>query len=106
VDRLNEKAEKNFKHTSRKTQEFIRARFNEGNTLEDFYKVIDFCSKKWKGQTFTNGQKGDKYLQPSTLFNGKFDERLNWTLEQESSTNSSSEKTPEQLEYEKLVRGE
>ncbi len=72
VSYLNEKADKKFKSTTNKTKEQIRARWNEGHRLEDFKKVIDTCCSKWKGQIFGNGQKGDTYLQPSTLFNGKF----------------------------------
>ena len=83
IDRLNEKAGKKFKPSANKTKDLIQARWNEGHRLDDFYAVIDYCSAKWSGETFSNGQKGDDYLQPSTLFNGKFDERLNWTLKKE-----------------------
>src|SRR5699024_6072118 len=79
VKHLNEKAGKRFKHTANKTRDLIKARWNEGNRLDDFKKVIDVCCKKWSGQVFSNGQNGDEYLRPSTLFNGKFDERLNWS---------------------------
>ncbi|MER2048170.1 MAG: phage replisome organizer N-terminal domain-containing protein [Solibacillus sp.] len=77
VEHLNEKAEKNFKHTAVNTKKVIKARFNEGFVYEDFKLVIDYCCKEWKGVTFNNGKLGDEYLQPSTLFNNKFDERLN-----------------------------
>lgn len=80
---LNEKAGKRFKHTANKTRDLIKARWNEGNRLDDFKHVIDVCCKKWSGQVFGNGQIGDEYLRPSTLFNGKFDERLNWSIEKE-----------------------
>lgn len=82
VNYLNEKTGKNFRDTTRKTRDLIRARWNEGFREDDFYKVIDVCCSKWKGQTFANGAKGDDYLQPSTLFNNKFEERLHWTQEQ------------------------
>jgi uncharacterized phage protein (TIGR02220 family) len=78
---LNEKAEKNYKHTASKTKQLIKARWNEGHTLSDFKKVIDICCSSWKGKDFGNGQKGDMYLRPSTLFNGKFNERLNWSMQ-------------------------
>lgn len=81
VDHLNSKTGKNYKPTARKTKELIRARWNEGYSIEDFHKVIDVCSQKWKGKTFSNGVYGDEYLRPSTLFNGKFDERLNWSID-------------------------
>lgn len=79
VNYLNEKANKNFKSSSKKTRELIKVRWNEGHRLEDFKKVIDICVGKWSGTTFNNGVEGETYLQPSTLFNNKFDERLNWT---------------------------
>ncbi|GIP63333.1 hypothetical protein J32TS6_18880 [Virgibacillus pantothenticus] len=78
---LNEKAEKNYKHTASKTKQLIKARWNEGHKLDDFKKVIDICCSNWKGKEFGNGQKGDMYLRPSTLFNGKFNERLNWSMQ-------------------------
>lgn len=98
---LNEKAGKRFKHTANKTKELIRARWNEGNRLEDFKQVIDVCCQKWSGQVFSNGQNGDEYLRPSTLFNGKFDERLNWTIKNKETHNK---KSPEQLQHEKELR--
>lgn len=77
IEYLNEKADKSFKHTAVNNKKVIRARFNEGYTFDDFKQVIDYCCREWKGVTFTNGKLGDEYLQPSTLFNNKFDERLN-----------------------------
>ncbi|RHW38728.1 hypothetical protein D1B33_07600 [Lysinibacillus yapensis] len=77
IDYLNEKADKNFKSTTVNNRKVIKARFNEGFTFDDFKLVIDYCCKEWKGVTFNNGKLGDEYLQPSTLFNNKFDERLN-----------------------------
>ncbi|MER2111138.1 MAG: phage replisome organizer N-terminal domain-containing protein [Solibacillus isronensis] len=77
IDFLNQKADTNFRHSANKNRDLIKARFNEGFTLDDFKTVIEYCCKEWKGVTFTNGKLGDEYLQPSTLFNNKFDERLN-----------------------------
>ena len=77
VDYLNEKTNSSYRHKAKKTREVIQARWNEGNRLEDFKKVIDYFSTKWSGTTFNNGASGDTYLRPSTLFNNKFDERLN-----------------------------
>lgn len=79
VQYLNEKAGKKYKHTAYETKKLIKARWNEKHTLEDFKKVIDICCENWKGAVFDNGKKGDTYLRPSTIFNGKFNERLNWT---------------------------
>lgn len=82
VSYLNQRAGKKYKSSTNKTKKVIQARWNEGHRLEDFKQVIDVCVEKWSGQTFSNGKMGDDYLQPSTLFNEKFDERLNWTLKQ------------------------
>lgn len=98
IDYLNEKADKNFKHTAAANKKVISARFNEGYTLEDFYLVVDYCCKEWKGKTFSNGKLGDEYLQPSTLFNNKFDERLN-----KAKSNLKKNESMEQPNYETMT---
>lgn len=72
VGHLNEKAGKRYKPTSKDTQALIRARMNDGFTVEDFTTVIDKMSAKWKGDA-----KMDDYLRPSTLFGTKFESYLN-----------------------------
>lgn len=76
VEYLNALSDSNFKYTTKKTQDVIKARINEGFTEDDFKKVIAYCCNQWKGKDFGGGVMGDKYLRPSTLFNNKFDERL------------------------------
>lgn len=71
VDFLNSKADTNYKHTTGKTQSLIRARMNEGFTLEDFKQVIINKCNEWKGTDF------EKYLRPETLFGTKFESYLN-----------------------------
>lgn len=68
VDYLNEKANSSFRHTSKDTKTKIRARFNEGFTLEDFFSVIDFKVEQWK-----NDPEYCIYLRPLTLFGTKFE---------------------------------
>lgn len=68
VDYLNEKACKNYRHTTKKTQELIRARVNEGFELDDFKRVIDTKTTEWKGD-----KEMDKFLRPYTLFGTKFE---------------------------------
>lgn len=80
VEHLNQHSDSNFTNNAKKTRELIKARFNEGFTLEQFKTVIEYCCKEWKGKIFNNGQSGDQYLRPSTLFNNKFDERLQLAL--------------------------
>lgn len=101
IEYLNQKTGKRFRHDTKKTRSLIRARWNEGFRLDDFKQVIDICTAEWKGKTFSNGQPGDNYLQPSTLFNGKFEERLNWVNTKRP--NKQYGKTPEQIEQERLV---
>jgi uncharacterized phage protein (TIGR02220 family) len=69
---LNEKTGKNFKQGSIKTKELIHARYGEGFTLEDFYKVINLKSAEWLPDPFWN-----KFLRPETLFDTKFESYLN-----------------------------
>jgi uncharacterized phage protein (TIGR02220 family) len=71
VDYLNEKAGTSFKHTSRKTQELIRARSNENFSINDFKSVIDKKVTEWKNTDMA------KYLRPETLFGTKFEGYLN-----------------------------
>lgn len=76
IDYLNKRAGKKFSIVE-PHKKLIKARWNEGYRLEDFKKVIDFKVAEWKGKTFQNGEPGDKYLRPSTLFSNHFDTYLN-----------------------------
>lgn len=71
VEYLNQKAEKNYKPTTKATQNHIKARMKEGFTVNDFKAVIDKKVKEWKGT------KMDAYLRPETLFGTKFEGYLN-----------------------------
>lgn len=71
VDYLNENAGTNYKSKSAKTQTLIKARLNEGFTVEDFKKVIDNKVREWKRTEW------EKYLRPETLFGTKFESYLN-----------------------------
>jgi len=72
VNYLNDVADKNYRHTTRKTQQLIKARMNEGFTVDDFKKVIDKKSRDWK-----HDKKMNRYLRPETLFGTKFEGYLN-----------------------------
>lgn len=72
IDYLNKKTGKRFSHKSKANQKLIQARFNEDNSKEDFFKVIDNMAAQWKGH-----HKMDEYLRPKTLFSGNFDNYLN-----------------------------
>ncbi|MFL8674202.1 conserved phage C-terminal domain-containing protein [Clostridioides sp. GD02404] len=72
IDYLNEKADKSFKSTTKKTKSLIDARLAEGFVEEDFYKVIDNKVHAW-----LEDAKMSVYLRPETLFGNKFESYLN-----------------------------
>ena len=90
IDYLNEKAktkyrqvENNYKH--------IRARINEGFSLEDFKLVIDKKCKEWIGTEF------EKYLTQETLFRpSNFEKYLNQNI-----VNKQDPRAAKQREYTK-----
>lgn len=71
IDYLNLKARKNFRSSTAATQSLIKARLNEGFTVEDFKKVIDIKCSEWLGSDYA------QYLRPQTLFGTKFENYLN-----------------------------
>ncbi len=71
IDCLNLKAGKNFRSSTAATQSLIKARLNEGFTVEDFKKVIDIKCNEWLGSDYA------QYLRPQTLFGTKFESYLN-----------------------------
>lgn len=71
IDYLNQKAGTRYKHSSEDTRKHIRARVNDGYTLDDFKAVIDRKAEEWKGTEW------EKFLRPSTLFGSKFESYLN-----------------------------
>lgn len=72
VEYLNNKIGAHYKPNGKKIKELIRARMNEGYTVEDFKTVIDKKFKSWG-----NDPKMSLYLRPSTLFSTRFAEYLN-----------------------------
>ncbi|CZR95874.1 hypothetical protein CDFC105_73081 [Clostridioides difficile] len=72
IDYLNEKADKSFKSTTKKTKSLIDARLAEGFVEEDFYKVIDNKVHAW-----LENAKMSVYLRPETIFGNKFESYLN-----------------------------
>lgn len=71
INYLNQQTGKHYKSTTKKNQTVIRARTDEGFTLDDFKKVIDNKVSEWKGTDM------EKYLRPETLFGTKFEGYLN-----------------------------
>jgi len=71
INYLNDASGKNYRSNTQKTKKLIKARWNEGFTLDDFKKVIDNKCQEW-----IDGEM-DKYLRPNTLFGTKFESYLN-----------------------------
>lgn len=71
VDYLNKRTNAKWKPTTAKTKELIKARFNEGFTVDDFKKVIDIKVAEWGDSEKMRG-----YLRPVTLFSNKFESYL------------------------------
>lgn len=71
IQRLNEKAGTKYRESTESTVRHIKARFNDGFSLDDFFTVIDKKVAEWKGTDM------EKYLRPETLFGSKFESYLN-----------------------------
>ena len=71
IDYLNQKAGTKYKSNSKNTIKHIKARLNDGYTLEDFKNVIDKKCSEWLNTDM------EKYLCPDTLFGSKFEKYLN-----------------------------
>lgn len=71
IEYLNEKTDNSYKPSAEGHKKFIRARWHEGNTFDDFKTVIDYKTNEWMGT------KWEIYLRPKTLFaTGNFDNYL------------------------------
>lgn len=81
IEYLNQMAKKNFNYKAESHRKLIRARCNEGYTVENFKTVIDNKVLQWLGQFDRDGKPLEQYLRPSTLFSQKhFDNYLNETV--------------------------
>ena len=72
IDYLNAKAGTRYRATTSSTRKHIKARIDEGFTVEDFKSVIDKKCSEWLGNS-----KMEQYLRPETLFGTKFEGYLN-----------------------------
>jgi uncharacterized phage protein (TIGR02220 family)/predicted phage replisome organizer len=79
IEYLNGKVNRQYRNVEA-NKKLIRARFNEGYTLQDFKDVIDKKCIEWSNTEMS------KYLRPQTLFGTKFDSYLN--LEVKSKRNN------------------
>lgn len=72
ISHLNKKCITRYRDTTSKTRSLIKARMNEGFTLDDFKQVIDNKAAEWLSDSKMN-----KFLRPETLFGTKFESYLN-----------------------------
>ena len=68
IEFLNQSAGTNYRASSKKTKDLIKARYNEGYTIEDFKIVIVNKCYDW-----LSNNDMQKYLRPETLFGTKFE---------------------------------
>lgn len=87
IDYLNMKLDSKYSSSSKDTQKHIRARFNEGFTLEDFKHVIDVKVAEW-----AQDSKMVSYLRPKTLFGTKFESYLQQKLPNHLQDNEPDER--------------
>ena len=83
---LNLVTKKRFSHQTEKTRVSIKARFNDGFTLEDFKHVHRVKSEQWLNSDM------EKYLRPATLYGNKFENYLNERLKSEIEKSVTEEK--------------
>lgn len=82
VDYLNAKAGTRYKASTSSTRKHIKARLDEGFTINDFKTVIDKKCSEW-----LSNSKMEQYLRPETLFGTKFEGYLNAKPRQEVGAN-------------------
>lgn len=77
INYLNEKLGTKYKANTKATKSIIKARLDEGFTVDDFRKVIDKKVAQWKGTEM------EQYLRPQTLFGTKMESYLNQNIVKE-----------------------
>lgn len=92
IEYLNDKSDKQYKHTTKKTQILIKARFNEGFEIDDFKSVIDIKSKEWMNTDM------EKFIRPETLFGTKFESYLNQSVGSNQDNKKTGDNTIDYLD--------
>jgi len=99
---LNKRANRNFDVKNKGNLNLVKARFNEGRTLDQFKKVIDKKVAQWLTDDKMMG-----FLRPSTLFNRtKFENYLNEPVGQakKQQTRDDTYKAPKPVNEEERKR--
>ncbi|MCM3180215.1 phage replisome organizer N-terminal domain-containing protein [Cytobacillus horneckiae] len=94
VNYLNNAASSNYRSTTKKTKDLIKARYNEGFTEEDFKRVIDIKTAEW-----IKDEKMNKFLRPETLFGTKFESYLNQKGGKASGTDPNASKIADEYDF-------
>ena len=89
ISYLNDKAHTNYRAKAEGNRKYIRARLNEGYSVDDFRKVIDRKCAQW-----LNRPDMVIYLRPETLFGNKFDGYLNMPEPQKQPQNAQTVQQP------------
>lgn len=97
IDYLNKKTGKRFKPNADGNKRVIDPRLKDGYTVDDLKHIIDVKYAQWHGKTFSNGQLGDNYLRPETLFRVS---KIEGYLNEEMPKHKSKEPTPSWLDQE------
>lgn len=92
IDYLNKKTGKRFKPNADGNKRVIDPRLKDGYTVDDIKHIIDVKYAQWHGKTFSNGQLGDNYLRPETLFRVS---KIEGYLNEEIPKHKSKEPTPD-----------
>lgn len=92
IDYLNKKTGKRFKPNADGNKRVIDPRLKDGYTVDDLKHIIDVKYAQWHGKTFSNGQLGDNYLRPETLFRVS---KIEGYLNEEIPKHKSKEPTPD-----------
>ena len=86
ISYLNQKLNSNYKYSTKSTKDCIKARLNEGFTLEEFKIVIDKKYNEWINTEM------EQYLRPITLFSNKFEGYLNSPIKKGGNNNAEYRK--------------
>ena len=103
IDYLNRKTGKRFKPNADGNKRVIDPRLKDGYTVDDLKHIIDVKYAQWHGKTFSNGQLGDNYLRPETLFRVS---KIEGYLNEEIPKHKSKEPTPDWFNQEEPKPGQ
>lgn len=85
IGHLNQRASTRYRATTPNTRKLIKARLNEGFTVDDMKLVIDKKCAEW-----LNNRDMAQYLRPETLFGNKFESYLNARTAPRSNTRAQT----------------